>query len=206
MDYGNLLSYLLFLLLWMLTPDISFTMIARTAVKYGFKGGFFTVLGMVVCDGTLMLLSVIGVAEFLLYYPKVLNTAKIIGGIYIFYTGLNIIWTTFQNKNILQSDVEVKSGKPIKLFMSGLLINASNPMVIAGLLAMVFSFFNFQGNIGNTIFFTLLAPFSTLYVGTSIALTFGNPITRKFIMPYIKWFERFAGTIICLLGLLLIFK
>lgn len=203
MDYTNLGSYMLFLFLWMATPDTSFAAIARGSMKYGLKGGLLTAFGTVACDGIFAILAIVGVAEFLNTYPKVFNIFSKIAGAYIFYIGFDIILSTFKEAH--KGKEKKISGAPFKLFLTGFLINASNPVVLGGIIAAVLSFVDFEKGIGNLAFYCFLVPFSTFYVGTCTAILFGNPVTRKIILPYLKWFERLSGSIICFLAAMIIF-
>lgn len=204
MDYANLGSYMLFLFFWMATPDTSFAGVMRGATRYGIKGGMLTALGTVTCDAMFVILTVIGVAEFLNTYPQILNILRKIGGAYIFYIGIDIILSTFK-KFAKEEHNKQTSGKPIKLFLTGFLINACNPVVLGGIVAAVLTFFDFEKGIGHLTLYSFLVPFSTFYVTTIVVFLFGNPITRKIITPHLKWFERISGTIICSLAIAMIF-
>ena len=203
MDYTNLGSYMLFLFLWMATPDTSFAGIARGAMKYGIKGGLLTAFGTVACDAMFVILTVVGIAEFLNTYPQVLSIFRKVAGAYIFYIGFDIILSTF--KEVDQKKEKKISGEPLRLFLTGFLINASNPVVLGGIIAAVLTFFDFEKGIGHLAFYSFLVPFSTFYVGSCIAILFGNSIIRKIILPYLKWFERLSGSIICFLATMIIF-
>jgi threonine/homoserine/homoserine lactone efflux protein len=201
-DYSYLLSYLVFLFLWMVAPGPCFALVARNSVKFGTKSGIFTALGMVVCDTLFIFLAVIGIAEFLKLFPKVLSAGKMIGSAYILYIGIDIFLSTF--KKNADGDIKVQDhhNKPSKLFLMGFLTDAANPLLIIGMLAIVLSFIDLNGSLAHITFYSMLIPITTTYVTFGIAFCFGNKIIRKIILPYIKWFERLAGLIICLLAVL----
>ena len=147
MDYSHLASYIAFLFVWMVSPGPCFALVARNSMKYGIKSGLWTALGMVICDTIFIFLAVIGVAQFLSLYPKVLNAGKMIGGAYIFYIGVEIFLSTF--KKIDSEDYQISSNyenTSKKLFIKGFLTDASNPLLIVGMLAIVLGFMDLEGS------------------------------------------------------------
>jgi threonine/homoserine/homoserine lactone efflux protein len=191
----------------MVSPGPCFALVVRNSMKYGIKSGLWTALGMVVCDAIFIFLAVIGVAQFLSLYPKVLNAGKMIGGAYIFYIGVEIFLATFKkiecDKENSTIDLE---NKPKKLFAKGFLTDASNPLLIVGMLAIVLGFMDLEGSKVTLTIYSILIPITTIYVNTIVAICFGNSIIRKIIIPYMHWFERFAGVIICVLAVLMIIE
>lgn len=205
MSYGETLTYLGFLFLWMASPGPCFALVARNSVKYGTKSGIFTALGMVLCDTLFIIFAVVGVAEFLKLFPKVLNAGKMIGSAYIFYIGIEIFLSTFKSNKNEDGGSGVKTeNTPIKLFTRGFLTDAANPLLIIGMLAIVLRFIDLEGSFAHISLYALFIPLTTTYVTFGIAACFGNGFVRKCIMPYIKWFERFSGTVLCLLAVLMI--
>ena len=207
MDYTHLASYILFLFVWMVSPGPCFALVARNSMKYGIKSGIWTALGMVVCDAIFIFLAVVGVAQFLSLYPKVLNAGKMIGGAYIFYIGVEIFLSTFKKLScedaISTSNIE---NTRKKLFLKGFLTDASNPLLIVGMLAIVLGFMDLEGSKVTLTIYSALIPITTIYVNAGVAICFGNPIIRKLITPYMHWFERFAGVAICTLAVLMIIE
>lgn len=207
MDYSHLISYLLFLFFFMSSPGPSFALIARSSIKFGLKGGIFTSFGIVACDALFIFFAVIGVAGFLNHYPKALEIGKIIGSIYIFYIGVDIFLSTFKKAHEDDLPSAKNSDSLSRLFLQGFFTNAANPLAIVGMLAITLTFFHFEAAAFELKFlYTALVPLTSAYVYCGIALIFGNSLTRKFIVPYVKWFERFAGIAICTLALMMIFN
>lgn len=206
MNYTHILTYLLFLFLWISSPGPSFAFIARNSMKYGVKAGLLTMVGMVIGDTVCITLAVIGVAEFLSHHPKILNAGKIIGAAYIFYIGIDILLSTFRRnaeEDILKTQV---TPSKTNFIIKAILVDISNPLVIIGMLAIVLRFINPAEGAGHTVLYTLLLPLTTAYVSSGVTLIFGNPVTRRIVIPYIKWFERIAGIAIALLAILMIIE
>ena len=208
MDISYLLSYIIFLFLWMASPGPCFALVARNSVKYGIKAGIFTSLGMIICDSIFIFLAVIGVAEFLSHYPKILNAGKMIGSAYIFYIGVEIFIATFKSNSCITDEVvgEKITNTPKNFMFRGFLTDASNPLLIVGMLAIVLRFIDLKAGVGHIAFYSILIPITTTYVTFSIAVIFGNPVIRKFVMPYMKWFERLAGIAIGALAIVMIIE
>jgi threonine/homoserine/homoserine lactone efflux protein len=203
MDHNHLISYIVFVFLWMVSPGPCFALVARNSVKYGFKAGFWTALGMVLCDSIFIFFAVIGVAEFLSMFPKVLNAGKMIGSAYIFYIGVDIFLTTFRKnkEDFTCGDLKATENQPFTLFRRGFLTDAANPLLIIGMLAIVLSFIDLKGGTGHITLYSVIIPVMTAFVNIMVAICFGNKIIRSVITPFIKWFERFAGVVISLLAI-----
>ncbi len=210
MDYNNLWLYIVFVFLWMASPGPCFALVARNSVKYGVKSGIWTALGMVVCDALFVFLAVVGVAEILSHYPRLLEAGKMIGAAYIFYIGIQILWSTFKQYTTEEALLHVsethKHMSPAKLFRMGFLTDAANPLLIVGMLALVLGFIDLSAGFSTVSIYAIIIPITTIYVDFAIAALFGNSLTRKFIMPYIKWFERVAGILIAGMAILMIIE
>lgn len=206
MSYDHLLTYIVFLFLWMASPGPCFAMVARNATKYGIKGGIWTAIGMVICDSIFIFFAVIGVAEFLSLYPKVLSAGKMIGAAYIFYIGIEILLSTFRRSAQSETcDINTEA-TPVKLMVRGFLTDASNPLLIIGMLAIVLRFIDPSAGVGVITLYSVLLPITTIYVTFGIAVIFGNTITRRLVVPYMHWFERLAGVLIAFLAILMIIE
>ena len=90
--------------------------------------------------------------------------------------------------------------------MKGFLTDASNPLLIVGMLAIVISFIDLKGGAFHITFYSALIPITTIYVNAMISICFGNHLIRRVIMPYITWFERLAGVLICILAIMMIIE
>ncbi len=206
LDVNHLISYLVFLFFWMVSPGPCFALTARNSMKHGLKAGMFTALGMVVCDTIFIFCAVIGIAKFLSLYPKVLNAGKMIGSAYIFYIGIEIFISTFKKSSIDEESSNKEENSPKKFFLNGFFTDASNPLLIVGMLAIVLTFMDLEGSKSVLSFYSILIPITTAYVNAGIVLCFGNPVIRRIIMPHMKWFERFAGICICTLAILMLIE
>ena len=205
-DYSFLLSYIFFVFLWMASPGPCFAIVARNSTKFGIKAGIFTSLGIVTCDALFIFFAVIGVAEFLKLFPKVLEAGKMIGAGYIFYIGVDIFISTFKKKKNAEIDDTQGQNTPLKLFTLGFLTDASNPLLIIGMLAIVLGFIDLNASALHISFYSAIIPLTTVYVNFTIAFLFGNKFIRNLIVPYMNWFERFAGLLICTLAILVFFS
>jgi threonine/homoserine/homoserine lactone efflux protein len=201
----SIFAFLVFLFFWNISPGPMVMLTSRNAVKYSFKGGFAIVCGILICDVIYLSLSFLGISAFIIKYEIVFNYAKIIGGCYIFYIGLNILWDSRKKKDYtstegLSSDFNFK-----REVLKGFLTNLSNPFTIVGMTSFILPFFKPEMSLETRVLFAILVPFSTLYCFCGISLIFGNKISRNFILPKIIWFERIAGVVICYMSIMMIF-
>lgn len=206
MDYAHLTTYIIFVFLWMSSPGPCFAMVARNSMRYGVKAGIWTASGMVLCDAIFISFAVVGVAEVLSNYPKLLNAGKMIGAAYIFYIGVEIFLSTFKKQTDDASDAGATENTPKRLFIRGFLTDASNPLLIIGMLAIVLRFIDPNAGAGITALYAAIVPITTIYVTYGLAFLFGNVITRRIVTPYRKWFDRLSGIAISFLAVLMIIE
>ncbi len=144
-------------------PDNLFVM-SNSALR-GWKIGFYTTLGL--CTGLIghTILVGIGVSVIFQTSPMAFNGLKIIGAFYLVY----LAWLSIQNKELnlgeASQDISNKS-----YYLTGVVMNLSNPKVAIFFLVFLPQFVNSNNNVSSQIFLLgLLFIFSAFFVFTSIA-------------------------------------
>lgn len=119
---------LIFIPTWLLvsiSPGLCMSLAMTLGMTVGYKKTLWMMLGELIGVAVVGILSVIGVAQFILAYPDVFFYAKIVGGLYIVYVGVCTMKTPVQ---LAQYDLkQIKTITPLALFNNGFMTAILNP-------------------------------------------------------------------------------
>ncbi len=202
---SSLFAFLVFLFFWNISPGPIVMLTSRNSAKYGFKGGFAIICGVLLCDTIYLMLAFFGVSKFIESNQTIFQYAKILGGFYIFYVGVMILLDSRKTKDYTSKEGVSSDFKFSKEVVKGFLTDLSNPFTIVGMTSFILPFFKPEMTLDTKMIFLLAIPFSTFYCFAGISLLFGNKISRSFITPKMIWFERLAGIVICYMSIMMIF-
>ena len=144
-------------------PDNLFVM-SNSALK-GWRIGLYTTLGL--CTGLIghTILVAIGVSVIFQTSTIAFNGLKIVGAFYLVY----LAWLSIQNKELNLGGAS-KNSSNRSYYLTGVVMNLTNPKVAIFFLVFLPQFVNSSNNVTTQIFLLgLLFIFSALFVFTSIA-------------------------------------
>jgi len=108
-----------------------------TVVSYSISHGNRVKLPLIVAvalgDSTALVLSLLGLGTLLAQSAFWFQLIKWIGGLYLFYLGLKMLWSGFKSSDILSTENQSESG--MKLFLNTYLVTALNPKGIVFFIA-----------------------------------------------------------------------
>ena len=148
-------------------PDNLFVM-SNSALR-GWRIGLYTTLGL--CTGLIghTILVAIGVSVIFQTSAIAFNGLKIIGAFYLVY----LAWLSIQNKELNLGKASQNSSNK-SYYLTGVVMNLTNPKVAIFFLVFLPQFVNSNNNISSQIFLLgLLFIFSAFFVFTSIAYLSG---------------------------------
>jgi threonine/homoserine/homoserine lactone efflux protein len=124
MEQNTLLLFLFSSVLLTLAPGPDILFVISTSFGKGWRDGIKLAFGLT--SGILIhtLVIVLGMGSILEYYPEVIRFIEIIGGIYLIYLAINT-WR-LSNQSQTENNLETVSQN---LFITGLIMNLSNPKV-----------------------------------------------------------------------------
>jgi threonine/homoserine/homoserine lactone efflux protein len=125
MDYKILLAFSIGMIILAVSPGPGVLASVSTALSKGFKSSLLFISGLVIGDIFFFILAIIGMSAISKIMGQLFFIIKIIGGLYLVYTGLNLIK---HRKN----EIILKSGKnsKYKTLLSALLVTLGNPKPI----------------------------------------------------------------------------
>lgn len=116
-----------------ISPGPNVLIVMVHSLKYGWKSTVFTMIGNVFCLFLFGLLAAIGVGALIKTAPIAFTTMKIIGGLYLGYTGLKMILSSFGKNDAMaldMGDTGPAKPKPFALVSQAFFVAASNPKAI----------------------------------------------------------------------------
>lgn len=202
--YGYLLGVIVIILL----PGPNSLYCLSVATQHGIKSGYQVVLGILLGDGILMFLAVVGVGALLKLYPALFVALKIFGGSYLAYLGLKMLVGAYKSakndhKNITDNAIDkvengqnnhdkmVKNHKKLPYFYRSLTLSLTNPKAIFFFLSFFIGFVDpnyAYPALSFTILGTVLQIVSFAYL--SFLVLFGAELVQK--LSGRKWLESGA--------------
>jgi len=123
MDHIQLSSFLFTFFVISISPGLCMTLALSLGIKYGIRGTIPMMGGELIGVATVAAASVYGVASFMLAFPDVFNTLKVLGGLYLIYSAIKY-WKDSEKINQLNNDESLTKRK---LFAYGLTTALANP-------------------------------------------------------------------------------
>lgn len=197
---GELIAVILITLLAVVSPGADFAIVTKNSYLYGRKIGVLTSLGISL--GVLIHVSytLIAVAFVMAYTPQILNIVKYIGAIYLIYIG----YKTFVQKPITDTSV-ISVINPFQAIKYGFFTNALNPKTT------LFVISTFTQIVSTTtpkiilISYGIFMSFAHFLWFSLVTLLFSSIVLRQKMLARQVQINRVIGSILCALGILLLF-
>lgn len=214
----DIYQYLLGVIVIILLPGPNSLYCLSVASANGVRAGYQAVWGIILGDGILMVLAVVGVGALLKLYPTLFVALKMIGGLYLAYIAIKMLMGAYKTaianpKNNIANEHNAKTQNPTQIsqntipnpkkfpyFYRSLTLSLTNPKAILFFLSFFIAFVdpNYPNPaLSFTILGTILQLVSFLYL--SILVLFGANLVKK--LSGKKWLEVGALSVVGVLFL-----
>lgn len=122
------LSFILFVLVWMLSPGSGHLLMLSNGTKYGMPQAMLTALGDVSVNVLQMVIAALGVGALIVAIPWGLQLLKWLGIGYLSYMAFDNFRSYYQNK--IKKFKLTKQSKNSNLFMQGVIVTITNAKAI----------------------------------------------------------------------------
>ncbi|MEM8814089.1 MAG: LysE family translocator, partial [Pseudomonadota bacterium] len=179
----------------LMLPGPDFIAVVRASLAHGGQAGLLTTLGVSLGLGFYATLSLLGLSALLIEYQWLTWTVRILGGAYLIYLGLRLIWSK-------PVDLDIKDDLPTphnRMFWFGFLVTLTNPKAIV-LFASVFATAVSPVTPGWVLLLMIALVVSASVIWYSLVSLFmaSGPIAGRF-KALKHWIERAAG--FCFIGI-----
>lgn len=183
------------------SPGPAVILVTSQAIKQRNTSYGWGILGLSMMGSIYFLLSGLGLTAFILASQMVFDVIKYAGSAYLIYVGIQMIRGAGGRVKSTEQKV-VQS--PLKLFMQGLITQASNPKTILFFVAFLPQFINPHGNIATQF---IIMWMTVIVIDSTIMWIYGwvslQGIKRLKNEKYLVWVDRLSGTFLIAVGLLL---
>ena len=197
---GEFLALATIHFLAVVAPGPDFAVTIRQSVRFGRPVGICTALGIGAGISVHVLYTVLGVGALMHTLPWMLTAAKVLGGAYLVYLGVNLLRS--QPKSAIEGE---SSEEPptqqqtlLKAFSTGFLTNATNPKATLFFLAIFTSLISENTPLQVQALYGAWMCFVNALWFVIVALFFSNPGVRLLFLRMGHWFERSMGVILIL--------
>ncbi|WP_248804594.1 LysE family translocator [Pseudomonas sp. MWU13-2100] len=181
-------------------PGPDFAVTIRQSVRFGRLIGVVTALGIGAGISVHVLYTLLGVGALMHSAPWLLNVAKVIGGGYILYLGINLLRSKARaaRADFGQTADELPRQSPAKAFMVGFLTNATNPKATLFFLAIFTTVVNASTPLEIQALYGLwMCSVNALWF-ILVSLLFSSDRVRQAFLKMGHWFERTMGVVLIL--------
>jgi threonine/homoserine/homoserine lactone efflux protein len=146
-------SFVLLVILLVLTPGPNVLLMIRQGIDYPFKQAVLTIPGMLLGALTYGLLAALGLAGLILDNPAAYSVLRSLGAIYLMYLGFSrlVMMVQHHRKKHKEGGAHEEHHVPprngFQLFTTGYLCAVTNPKLMALYLALLPQFINPAGNL-----------------------------------------------------------
>jgi len=181
-------------------PGPDFAVTIRQSVRFGRLIGVITALGIGAGISVHVLYTLLGVGALMHSAPWLLNVAKVIGGGYILYLGINLLRSKARaaRADFGQAADELPQQSPAKAFMVGFLTNATNPKATLFFLAIFTTVVSASTPLEIQALYGLwMCSVNALWF-ILVSLLFSSERVRQAFLKMGHWFERTMGVVLIL--------
>lgn len=199
MELGHIITFNITLLLAMLGPGPSLLFLIRATLANGRRTGIMTGLGLAVMAALWTLAALLGLNGLFTVFPWAYGVLKISGACYLIY----LAYSTWRHAR----DPVAESDRPTggRAFLSGILLNLSNPKSVIFAAAVLLVIFPDDLTAGEKTFIFLNHLTVELIVQPLLAILLSSPLVRRRYLAAKPALDRAAAAIMGALGLRLLF-
>lgn len=204
MDWAVLLVFVPTFFLVSISPGMCMTLALSLGVSIGVRRSLWMMAGEVLGVISIATLAVLGVAKLLLSWPLAFVAMKIIGGLYLFWVGCQLLGS---KGKLSFGEGSNQSSAPRALFLQGLLTACANPKAWAFNVAILPPFINFEASVTLQLAVMLGVIACTEFICMLIYATGGRSLRHLLVQDDgAKWLNRVSGSLMILVAVWLWFS
>ncbi len=176
----NIWTYLVGLIMIILTPGPNSLYVLKSASSLGVKAGYKAASGVLIGDAVLILLSYLGIASLIQTSPVLFTIIRYLGAAYLLYLGIKIIHQLMSKNSDDGTEVE-RPKKKENVFAKSLTLSLTNPKAILFYVSFFIQFIDYTYDhtwASYLILAVILEVFSIVYLSALIFL--GSSLTQLF--------------------------
>ncbi len=183
------------------SPGPAVILVTSQAIKQRNTSYGWGVFGLSLMSSIFFLLSALGLTAFILASQVVFDVVRYAGSAYLIYVGVMMIRGAGKG---MKSSEQNAVQSPLRLFMQGVITQASNPKTILFFVAFLPQFINPHGSIATQF---LIMWITVIVIDSTLLWMYGwvslQGIKRLKNEKYLVWVDRLSGTFLIAIGLLL---
>lgn len=187
-------------------PGPDFAVIISQSVRYGRRIGIITALGIGSGIALHVLYTLFGIGLLLQAHAWAMNTAKLIGAVYLIYLGQALVRAQPSSTPLDEPEVvAINTPKARQAFFRGFLTNATNPKATLFFLAIFTTLVSADTPLLIQSLYGVWLCFVTAMWFTFVALLLSRPRFRHAFLRLGHWFERIMGVFLIVFAIRLLF-
>ena len=148
----------------LIIPGPTILTVVSYSISHGNRVKLPLIIAVALGDSTALVLSLLGLGTLLAQSAFWFQVVKWVGGLYLLYLGIKMLWAGFKSSEVLSTENQGESG--LKLFLNTYLVTALNPKGIVFFIAFLPQFIS-PGYAVNQQLWILAATFVALAVSNA---------------------------------------
>lgn len=195
--WAEFLSLALIHFLAVVAPGPDFAVTVRQSVHFGLWAGICTAIGIGAGISVHVAYTLVGVGALMHATPWLMTGAKVFGGMYLLYLGINFIRSKPVNPEGSTSELVVPETQSLlKSFLIGFMTNATNPKATLFFLAVFTTVVKATTPFWVQVLYGIWMCLVNATWFVLVCLIFSNPAVRARFVRSGHWFERFMGVLL----------
>lgn len=204
MDYMHLIGTVAFLNLFAaMSPGPDFVMAVKNSLVYSRRTGIYTAIGIGLGIGVHILYCAAGIGYIISKSVLVFNIIKYLGATYLIYMGVMSFLSKGTNIDI-ESTKTLKDKTRFEALKTGFLTNVLNPKATLFFLGLFTFVVKPDTPLSIIAVLALIMIFTAIGWFTIVAIFFTQNKVQKVFVKAEKYFNRFFGSLLVLLGIKII--
>lgn len=197
---GEFIAVIMITILAVISPGADFAIVTKNSYLYGRKFGVFTSLG--ISFGVLVQVAFVLLAMTILltYTPYIFNVMKYIGATYLIYIG----YKTLIQKAMVDTSSETTLSS-VQALKFGFFTNALNPKTTLFIMSTYTQIVSLSTPKIILVGYGLFMSFTHFLWFAAVSILFSTASLRQKMLKQQVFINRVIGTILCVLGLALLF-
>ncbi|MET1254127.1 LysE family translocator [Aliikangiella maris] len=183
------------------TPGMCMTLALTLGMTIGIKRTFWMMWGELAGVALVSILSVIGVAGFMLKYPQLFEVVKYLGGAYLAYLGVQL----WRSKGKMAINLDAKQPAAIsnyQLMIQGFITAVANPKGWAFMLSLLPPFINPELPLRSQLIVLVIIILLTEFIFLTLYASGGRTLQLLLVNPNnVRLVNRLSGTLMIAVGI-----
>lgn len=191
-------------LVGLISPGPDFFYVSRKAASSNRRNAVYGSIGITLGVGFWALVVLFGLAFLNQTVPAFKEILMVLGGSYLFYTGLKMVRIT-ENARLKTAETAIETTSIGAEILKGLMINLSNPKIVVFFSSVLSAYVGNLSQFSDILLVLFILMGSALVYFSLVSVLFSHKKIQQFYAQHNRYLDNLAGVVFILFGVKLIY-